>query len=621
MKPRQLHAGRTLVLAGLFMALASLKAPAQHLAVDSTLDHEVLIARLRNAKDLLYQQVLWRYDTHLGLHPSDVRAHVERCAFIGKALYDETDEYNPNEEAHDSCLTSLGEAFPDEPTVLLARAEARWGEDRTTLLQGAEAALTKEPHRWEPRTRASLYRNLAEAHYHNDDSQQAAHYMDLLLEHDPDQRGSMLHAGIMQEAGRDAEAIEALNMRQDTNAWELQQRAKKLLELGDHANALRLYHLVETMDSSVVDNGALARTLAAAGRYAEARAELVRDTSGFWRAANASLALFEHDLEHHGADTCLASYNAFRDHGFAQDPLALSRLQLLVRHPLLPWKARDLLGMGLLLILALFLVVLPYLWVLPVHFIGHRTRRFTGQVLGGMRWGLKHFWWVSAAYLLASLAALMVCPSCVREHFADNTWGNEVTSDMEGLSILVFILVCAVLTLLALSVTGLKVLGTHVWSIGRSIGQAVLYYFILRFCTGVYVRIVRAIGGPEAFDMASMGTVPAISNGEITAFHSTYGGGMTYLTLTLLVPIYEEVLFRGVILNSTMRYLGFGWANVLQSLLFTVVHGELVMAPFFFAFGLITGTLAKRSGSLLSGILFHVLNNLVAITWILARQI
>jgi len=53
---------------------------AQPASIDSTLDHEVLVKRLRNAKDLQYRDALWHYQAYLTEHPADVRIHLERCA-------------------------------------------------------------------------------------------------------------------------------------------------------------------------------------------------------------------------------------------------------------------------------------------------------------------------------------------------------------------------------------------------------------------------------------------------------------------------------------------------------------------------------------------------------------
>ena len=124
-------------------------------------------------------------------------------------------------------------------------------------------------------------------------------------------------------------------------------------------------------------------------------------------------------------------------------------------------------------------------------------------------------------------------------------------------------------------------------------------------------------------DITELMVIPDVlmsSKAEIEALISNYGKWVAILLAAGLVPVYEELIFRGVILNSAARYLTFNWANILQSFLFAAVHMDLFLFPVFFAFGIITGILQKRSGGLLSGILFHVVNNLMAVGVMISRS-
>jgi len=421
----------------------------------------------------------------------------------------------------------------------------------------------------------------------------------------------------LKEHGRKEEALLALNARTDTaeGTWGLQQRAALLMELDDHANALRVYHVVETMDSSALDHGKLADVLEAAGEIALAREHLVRDTSTHWGKDRRTLALFEHDLRHHGADTALASYNAFRDQGFAQDPLAVQRLRLFVHAPLQPWKARDLGGLALLAFMALALALLPYLWVLPVHFIGKRwPRTQPPPPLGSLRFGMKEFWWVGSALLLASLISLLAVPGVLHSYMSDSLDATGITEAEEARTMLAFVIACAGLTLPLLFRTGLAIYRSPVWPLGRQVGQMLLFFLAFRFIGGVYVRLANKFfpAEPDAL-LGFIQGLPGLAQAEVLHFLSAYGTGTSQLLMGVLVPIYEEVIFRGAVLTACTRYIGFRWANGLQAVLFSAVHGELLLAPYFFLFGILTGILTKRSQSLLPSTLFHVLNNLLAV--------
>lgn len=82
--------------------------------------------------------------------------------------------------------------------------------------------------------------------------------------------------------------------------------------------------------------------------------------------------------------------------------------------------------------------------------------------------------------------------------------------------------------------------------------------------------------------------------------------------------VFEELLFRGVVLPALLRALG-NWGAIFGSaLLFGLIHLDLVnpgglfyRVPFAFAVGLGLGLLRVRTGSLLPSILAHALLNTI----------
>lgn len=86
------------------------------------------------------------------------------------------------------------------------------------------------------------------------------------------------------------------------------------------------------------------------------------------------------------------------------------------------------------------------------------------------------------------------------------------------------------------------------------------------------------------------------------------------IAIVIMAPIVEELLFRGAIEGYLLRK----WkhpagAIVFSSLVFGVVHGNWVQAPFAFVIGLALGWMYYRTGSLLPGILMHFVNNSTAV--------
>ena len=85
------------------------------------------------------------------------------------------------------------------------------------------------------------------------------------------------------------------------------------------------------------------------------------------------------------------------------------------------------------------------------------------------------------------------------------------------------------------------------------------------------------------------------------------------LSIALLAPILEELLFRGAIQSHLQEAMPQPWMAILiASAIFGVVHMNPAQIPFAFLLGMIFGWLYYRTGSLLPGIVGHVLNNSVA---------
>jgi membrane protease YdiL (CAAX protease family) len=81
--------------------------------------------------------------------------------------------------------------------------------------------------------------------------------------------------------------------------------------------------------------------------------------------------------------------------------------------------------------------------------------------------------------------------------------------------------------------------------------------------------------------------------------------------LCVLVPIGEEVFFRGFIF-STLRRWGWAWAVTLSSLLFAAVHLQVVHFFPILLLGVVLAVLYQRTGSLVASIAVHGVNNLIA---------
>lgn len=81
--------------------------------------------------------------------------------------------------------------------------------------------------------------------------------------------------------------------------------------------------------------------------------------------------------------------------------------------------------------------------------------------------------------------------------------------------------------------------------------------------------------------------------------------------LCVLVPIGEEVFFRGFIYNTLRRW-GWVWAVILSSVLFAAVHLQVVHFLPILLLGVVLAVLYQRTGSLVASMMVHGVNNLIA---------
>ena len=91
-----------------------------------------------------------------------------------------------------------------------------------------------------------------------------------------------------------------------------------------------------------------------------------------------------------------------------------------------------------------------------------------------------------------------------------------------------------------------------------------------------------------------------------------------FLALCIMPAIAEELLFRGAF-QGLMRPCGSAAAIFAPALLFGVLHLDLAQGLTAFACGVFLGWLAERSGSILPGMLLHLVNNTLAFLTIYLR--
>jgi membrane protease YdiL (CAAX protease family) len=116
---------------------------------------------------------------------------------------------------------------------------------------------------------------------------------------------------------------------------------------------------------------------------------------------------------------------------------------------------------------------------------------------------------------------------------------------------------------------------------------------------------------------------------------SSHGGGFIVIALVtvLIVPFFEELFFRGLLLRALVRLFAPKVATpgvarmasvvlaiVADGLLFGLAHGELVQLAGLAVFGVVLATISYRTGRLGMNMISHASFNLVAVIAILSQR-
>ena len=88
---------------------------------------------------------------------------------------------------------------------------------------------------------------------------------------------------------------------------------------------------------------------------------------------------------------------------------------------------------------------------------------------------------------------------------------------------------------------------------------------------------------------------------------------MGAFTISVLAPLLEEVMFRGAIQGYMMRRMRSPWAAIIAAaLVFGIFHMNPVQVVYATLLGVVFGWIYYRTGSLMSVIVGHILNNTIA---------
>jgi len=147
------------------------------------------------------------------------------------------------------------------------------------------------------------------------------------------------------------------------------------------------------------------------------------------------------------------------------------------------------------------------------------------------------------------------------------------------------------------------------WPLRRSLGAATAALFAFRLASSLWAT------ASSSFRLAALG---GDTTRALQGVYAEYGIVALLLLVAVIIPLVEEVAFRGVFLNGLARHVSFPVAAVVQALVFAALHENFAQLPLLFVFGLVAAWLYRWSQGLAAPLAFHAFNNALAAVAIVA---
>lgn len=547
-----------------------------------------------------YRNVLASFDRALQAAPQDAALAVGRCRFIGQYVDDEYGDWVDTAPGEfEACRKGLTEHWKDAPVAQLYALRQLWGEEAVE----AGEALVKQSARWPVALRGELLATVSAAQEEDNPARAGELAVQAVRLGDASRVADAVHH--LASQGRHAEAARLLVAASPAeHQYAATARVKAALELPARDAALVELRRYAAADWKI-DAVTAARAHLHAGDVAGARAVLKGATGD-----TAALRQVRFDVATASGDAS-AALAAIRFSDAADFTPNLQRfMTLAVQSPSTLVQAPMLVGLLLVAMIAIGLALVPGLLLVPVHYRG-LVRRVGGRPAEPLfPVGLRSAWWAGAVVLAVPLLAGMVTdPSGIGAMFDGLTPGGPGMARMLfwGSSVGLLCLAPVLYRIGARRLIGDR----EAWRAARwRLPVACACVLGINVLIGVFHSLTG--GGGETLQTR---TIQAVASTGTEA----YGPLATFLLMTLLVPVFEELVFRVVLLGGMARHIGFGWANTLQAVLFAFAHGDAPRFVFYLALALFCGWLVKHTRSAGPAIVVHALNNAFAFYLMLHR--
>jgi hypothetical protein len=235
--------------------------------------------------------------------------------------------------------------------------------------------------------------------------------------------------------------------------------------------------------------------------------------------------------------------------------------------------------------------------------------------------GFPSFWisigWIGMYFGLQILFGLVVCVIAVVSN--PNTLGKLMSGEISSND--AFLGQLALPMFISVLLSGLVTLAILWWhlkkdsrqekiglftasrlSLLKTIGLSIALMVAVTLLSEAYARYV--VPGQEL----QAGVNQLIAGIPKTAFTHM----LLFVTIAVIAPVLEEVLFRGYLQTSLMQHMKPWLAILVASATFGAVHLQPFAFPVLTALGAVFGYLYHKTGSLKVNIILHVINNGIA---------
>lgn len=152
--------------------------------------------------------------------------------------------------------------------------------------------------------------------------------------------------------------------------------------------------------------------------------------------------------------------------------------------------------------------------------------------------------------------------------------------------------------------TTIQEIGLARWPSWMDLGMAPTGLIVYLIFSAILIAVMSAL-------------VPGIDMNQVqnTGFADVshrYEYILAFITLILIAPLFEEILFRGYLYGKLRKVVPM-WVTILAvSLLFAAVHGQWNVGIDVFALSIVLCGLREMTGNIWAGVLLHMLKNSIA---------